>query len=61
VRIELVEVDLKRGIYKREATACNYQEEEWPEEFIFHGAGDDIKVISMMRWDNIAFIRIDRG
>jgi len=47
VRIELVEVDLKRGIYKREATACNYQEEEWPEEFIFHGAKNDIEVDDM--------------
>jgi len=47
VRIKLVEVDLKRGIYKREATACNYEEEEWPEEFIFHGAKNDIDVDDM--------------
>jgi len=44
VRIELVEVNLKRGVNEREATAYNYYQEEWPEEFIFHGASDDISV-----------------
>jgi hypothetical protein len=47
VRVKLAEVNLKSGISEREATACNYEEEEWPEEFIFHGAGDDINVDDM--------------
>jgi hypothetical protein len=53
VRIKLVEVNLKRGVYKREATACNYQEEEWPEEFIFHGAKDDRDVVEVMRGESL--------
>ena len=59
--IELPKVDLERGINKREATACNNYPEEWPEKFIFHGAGDDISVVQVMRGNNAALIRIDRG
>ena len=57
-----MEVDLKRGIYKREATACSYQEEEWPEEFIFHGARDDMRCRSSDEGGiTFAFIRLDRA
>jgi len=45
VGVELAEVDLKRGIRERQATAYNHNAEEWPEEFIFHGAGDDMKIM----------------
>ena len=37
-RIELTEVEPQSGIDKREATASNYYPEEWPKEFICHGA-----------------------
>jgi len=62
VRIKLVEVDLKSGVYEREATACNDYEEEWPEEFIFHGASDDNDVISSDEGGiTVASIRLDRA
>jgi hypothetical protein len=39
VGVELAEVELKRRVREREASANNYYAEEWPEEFIFHYAG----------------------
>jgi hypothetical protein len=62
VGVELAEVNLKRGIREREATAYNYNAEEWPEEFIFHGARDDRNVISSDEGGSlIALIRLDRA
>lgn len=59
--IELAEVDLESGINKREATACDNYPEEWPKVFIFHGARGDTNVVQVMRENNAALIRIDRG
>ena len=59
--IELAEVDLKRGINKREATACDNYPEEWPKVFIFHGARGDTLYRSSDEGDNVTLIRTDRG
>ena len=40
-----------RGINKREATASSYYPEEWPEEFICHGAG--VTNGLLMRWGQV--------
>ena len=37
-RIKFIEAEPRRGVNKREASACNDYPEEWPEEFICHGA-----------------------
>ena len=59
--VELAEIDLKRGIDERDATAYDNYPEEWPKVFIFHGARGDISVVSSDEGDNAALIRIDRG
>ena len=61
MRVELAKVDLKRGISERETTACDNYPEEWPKVFIFHGARGDTNVVQVMRENNAALIRIDRG